>query len=304
MLCTRLSSRANVVCETTYQVNSNYLGGRMKIIADTPTLYSPREGEKCGIKIIPACTIINNKVYKDFEDISSEEFLEKVKNGALATTSQPVICEIIDVFEESKEELLVLPIGDGLSGTYQNALGAKNCIEDNEHIHVINTKTLAGAQHYLVQKAKRLQDRGMELDGIIKELKQSIESSISFVIPEDYDFLKRSGRLTPVAAKIASVIKIVPVLTQTEDKKKITLFKIMRSKKKALDVILERLREVGVNEDYYITVSHAGIEKEAKKILEKIKEQFESTKTELFELSPALISHGGPGCIVIQAIHK
>lgn len=276
----------------------------MKIIADTPTLYSPEEGEENGIKIIPACTIIDNKAYKDFEEISSVEFLEKLKNGAVATTSQPVIGEIIEVFEQSKEELLVLPIGDGLSGTYQNALGAKNCIDDNAHIHILNTKTLAGAQRYLVEKAKSLQECGMEIDGIIRELKKSIESSISFVIPEDFEYLKRSGRLTPIAAKLASIIKIVPVLTQTEDKKNITLYTVKRSKKKALDAIIERLKEAGVNEDYYISVSHAGIEQEAKKVLEMIKMQFKYVKTELFELSPALITHGGPGCVVIQAIHK
>lgn len=276
----------------------------MKIISDTPTLYSPKEGEALGITIIPACTIIDNKAYKDFEDISSEEFLKRVSEGAIATTSQPAIGDILEIFEESKEELLVLPLGDGLSGTYQNAVGAKNCIEDNAHIHVVNTKTLAGAQRYLVQKAKELHEQGIHVEAIISELKKSIESSISFVIPEDFDFLKRSGRLTPVAAKLASVIKIVPVLTQTEDKRKITLFTVKRSKKKALDAIIGRLKEIGVNEDYYISVSHAGIEKEAKKVLETIKEQFEAAKTELFELAPSLITHGGPGCVVIQAIHK
>ncbi len=276
----------------------------MKIIADTPTLYSPKEGEEIGIKIIPACTIIDNEVYKDYEDISSEEFLEKVKAGAVASTSQPAIGEMLEIFEESDEELLVLPIGDGLSGTYQNAVGAKNCVEDNEHIHVLNTKTLAGAQRYLVQKARELQKRGVAMEGIIKELKKIIETSISFVIPEDFEFLKRSGRLTAVAAKLASVIKIVPVLTQTDDKKRITLFAVKRSKKKALDAIIKRLKETGVNEDYYITVSHAGIEEEAKKILEIIKLQFGAAKTELFELAPALITHGGPGCVVIQAIHR
>lgn len=276
----------------------------MKIIVDTPTLYSPKEGEEIGIKIIPACTIIDNEVYKDYEDISSEEFLEKVKNGAIATTSQPAIGEILEIFEESDEELLVLPIGDGLSGTYQNAVGAKNCIEGNAHIHVLNTKTLAGAQRYLVQKAMELQKHGIGIEGIVKELKKSIETSISFVIPEDFEFLKRSGRLTPVAAKLAGVIKIVPVLTQTEDKKKITLFTVKRSKKKALDAIIARLKEIGVNDDYYIAVSHAGIENEAKKVLETIKSQFGATKTELFELAPALITHGGPGCVVIQAIHR
>ena len=144
----------------------------MKIIADTPTLYSPKEGEEIEIKIIPACTIIDNEVYKDYEDISSEEFLEKVKDGAVATTSQPAIGEILEIFEKSDEELLVLPIGDGLSGTYQNAVGAKNCIEGNEHIHVLNTKTLAGAQRYLVQKAMKLQEHGIEIEGIVKELKK------------------------------------------------------------------------------------------------------------------------------------
>ena len=276
----------------------------MKIIADTPTLYSPKDGEEIGVKIIPACTIIDNKAYKDFEDISCEEFLNKIKEGAVPTTSQPAIGDILEIFEASNEELLVLPIGDGLSGTYQNAIGAKNCIDDNEHIHILNSKTLAGPQRYLVQKARELQEKGVEIERIIKELKKSIETSISFVIPEDFEFLKRSGRLTPIAAKLASVIKIVPVLTQTEDKKKITLFTIKRSKKKALDAVIECLKEAGVNEDYYITVSHAGIEKEGKKILASIEEQFGLATTELLELTPTLITHGGPGCVVIQAIHK
>ena len=93
-------------------------------------------------------------------------------------------------------------------------------------------------------------------------------------------------------------------MTQTDDKKRITLFTVKRSKKKAIDAIIEKLKETGVNEEYYITVSHAGIEKEAKKILETIKSQFGAAKTELFELASALITHGGPGCVVIQAIHR
>ncbi len=276
----------------------------MKIVADTPALYSQKEGEEIGIKIIPACTIIDNEVYKDYEDISSKEFLERVKNGEAATTSQSAIGEILEIYVENDEELLVLPIGDGLSGTYQNAVAAKKSVDNNQHIHVINTKTLAGAQHYLVQKARELQKCGIELTEIIEELKKIIETSISFVIPEDFEFLKRSGRLTAGAAKLASVIKIAPVLTQTEDKKRIKLFTVKRPKKKAVDAIIEQLKENGVNEEYYITVSHAGVEEEAKKILETIKLQFGAAKTELFELAPALITHGGPGCVVIQAIHR
>ena len=206
----------------------------MKIIADTPTLYSPEEGRELNLTIVPACTIVGDKVYKDFEDINSEEFLKLIEDGAVPTTSQPAIGDMLDVFEESNEEALVLTIGDGLSGTYQTALGAKNTIEENEHIHVVDTKTLAGPQRYLVQKAMKLREEGIGIERIKEELIKCIETSVSFVIPEDFEFLKRSGRLTPIAAKLATIIKIVPVLTQTEDKKRITLFTVKRSNKKAL----------------------------------------------------------------------
>lgn len=276
----------------------------MKIIADTPTLYSPKEGKDLGITVIPACTIIDGTVYRDFEDISIDEFMKKIEQGAVPTTSQPAIGDILDVFEESKEEILFLPIGDGLSGTYQNAVGAKNSIDNNEHIHIVDTKTLAGPQRYLVQKALKLRELGCGIEKIKVELQKSIEASVSFVIPTDFDFLKRSGRLTSVAAAIGNVIKIVPVMTQTEDMKRITLFAIKRSRRKAVDAIIEHLKKMGVNEDYIISVSHAGVYENAKAVLEQIRTQFVNVTMELFHLAPALVTHGGPGCIVIQAVKK
>lgn len=276
----------------------------MKIITDTPTLYSPEEGKEQGIIVIPACTIIDDKAYRDFADIDSDEFLTLIEEGAVPTTSQPAIGEIIDVYEENLDEILVLPIGDGLSGTYQNAVGARNCVSGSERIHVLDTMTLAGPERYLVQKAVRLREEGIAMKQLIDELKKSIETSISFVIPADFNFLKRSGRLTPIAAKLATMIKIVPVLTQTEDKKRITLFTIKRSKRKALEAIIEHLKHIGVNEDYFISISHAGVVAEARNTMDKMKEVFSNVQMELFQLAPSLITHGGPGCIVIQAIRK
>lgn len=276
----------------------------MKIITDTPTLYSPKEGKELGLIVIPACTIIDDEVYRDFQDISSEEFMEKIREGAVPTTSQPVIGDVLEVFEESTEEMLVLPIGDGLSGTYQNAVGAKQSLDENEHIHILDTKTLGGAQRYLVQKAMKLRNEGISLEGIKEELSKCIETSIAFVIPEDFEFLRRSGRLTPIAAKLATMIKIVPVLTQTEDKKRITLFTIKRSKRKAMMSIMEHLKSLGVDKDWFISVSHAGVLKEAKEAAVKMREYFDNTKVEVFQLPPTLITHGGPGCLVVQAIHR
>lgn len=276
----------------------------MKIVTDTASLFSPMEGKELGITVLPACTVIDGKVYRDFEDISSEEILKLVDGGAVPTTSQPSVGDMLEVLENQQEEVLFISIGDGLSGGYQNAMGVKNSMENGEKIHVIDTKTLAGAEHYLVQKAIQLKERGCQIGQIKEELQKCIETSVSFVIPVDFNFLKRSGRLTPIAAKIGSMIKIVPVLTQTEDMKRIAPFAIKRSRKKAVEAILERLKSLGVDDNYVISICHTGVCESAKEVLQQVKKQFANTATELFTLSPSLVTHGGPGCIVIQAIRK
>lgn len=276
----------------------------MKIITDTASLYTPAEAKELGITVIPACVLIDDKAYRDYEDITSEDFLEAVASGATPTSSQPAIGDVLDIFENVQEDVLHLSLGDGLSGAYQNAVGAKNCLDDNEHIHVIDTKTLAGPQHYLVQKALKLREEGFKIDKIKEELQKSIASSVSFVIPADFNFLKRSGRLTPIAAKISTLIKIVPVMTQTADKKRIEPFVIKRSVKSAVEAIINQLKTLQIDEKYMITISHAGAAEKAAQVLQQFKSQFENTAFELFSLSPALITHGGPGCIVIQAIMK
>ena len=276
----------------------------MRIVTDTASLFSPVEGNMAGISVVPTCVIENDQVYRDYEEITEEELLNLVAGGATPTTSQPAIGDLMGVFEGTTEEILGLFIGDGLSGGYQTAMGAKNSIDENEHIHIIDTRTLAGAEHYIVQKAIALRAQGLGIEAIKTELMKSVEASASFVIPADFEFLKRSGRLTPIAAKISSMIKIVPVMTQTEDMKKITLFTIKRSWKKATEAIIEQLKKTGVDENYAIYVCHAGNVKAGEEVLLQIKGRFENVTMELKCLSPSMMTHGGPGCVVVQAIKK
>jgi len=276
----------------------------MKIMADSSALYTLEEGKQLGVSIIPVCVAINDENYKDYLDITPEHFLNLIAQGGVPTSSQPAIGDVLELFEDTSEDILYLTVGDGLSGTYQNAVGIKNTLENNEHIHIVNCKSLAGVNHYLVEKAALLRDKGMRVQEILQELHHSIESSVSFVIPADFDFLKRSGRLTPVAAKIGSLIKIVPVMTQTEDKMRITPFAIKRSTKTALDAIFSHLKKLGVNENFVVSISHAGVAEQARKVCEQVRNEFPGTLVEMFHLSASLITHGGPGSIVVQAVRK
>lgn len=276
----------------------------MRIIADTATLLTPEEGAKLGITIVPVSVAINDRTYRDYADISSEDFLRLVEAGGVPTSSQPSLGEILEVYEESGEEALFLTVGDGLSGAYQTAVAARSALADGGHIHVVNSKTLAGPLRHLARKAAALRSEGQSLPQILAALEPMIESSRSFVIPANFEFLRRSGRLTPIAAKIGGVLKLLPVLTQTSSKTRIRPVTIKRTWKSAVSAVLQQLKEAGVGADHLISICHAGTPDHAQAVAGQVREAFPDTETEILPLSPALITHGGPGCIVIQSVLK
>ena len=276
----------------------------MKIIADTATLYSPAEGAQLGLTVIPVGVAIDNNAYRDYEEITSAELLRRIAAGGVPSSSQPSVGDVLDIFEKYEDELLFLTVGDGLSGAYQTAMGARSCAAHSERIHVVDSKTLAGPLRYLAQKALMLAEQGMDAAAAEAALAESIESSMSFVIPADFEFLKRSGRLTPLAAKLGGTLRLLPVLTQTEDKKRIMPLGVRRTWRTAAEVIIRRLTARGVDENWRISVCHAGTPERAEEVRAQIGEQFPRVESELLELSPALITHGGPGCVVVQAIRK
>ena len=276
----------------------------MKIISDTTTLFTPLEGEGMGITIIPVCVIINGTTYKDYVDISGEEFLELLKEGGKPSSSQPSIGDLLEVYQSTEEEILLITVGDGLSGGYQTALGARNLISNPERIHVVDSKTLAGPLRYMVKKAVFMKEQGFDILSIKEALDVSIQSSLSFIVAEDFEFLKRSGRLTPLAAKVGGALKLLPILTQTSDKTRIKPITVKRTWKAAVDVILQELMKQGIDEEYFISVSHAGTYNRAVVMKQQLETIFPKVEIEILTLSPALITHGGPGCIVVQAVKK
>ena len=100
------------------------------------------------------------------------------------------------------------------------------------------------------------------------------------------------------------MIKLVPVLTLTEDGKRLDKFTTTRSYKKAINKICDYFLEKKIESSYKIYISHALDEvlaNEAKKIIcEKIKE----VEVIINTLSPVFITQGGPSCVSIQYIKK
>ncbi len=277
----------------------------VKIIADTSTMFSPLEGKSLGIDIIPLSVTIENKSYFELMEMDSTTFLQKIKEGNIPSSSQPPIGKIIEAFEKyPNDEIIGIFMCDGLSGTYQSAMSASQMVDNKDNITVINSGTLCGPHRYMVLKAKKLADEGKTKAEILDALHLPLENNFSYLLPQDFNFLKRGGRLTPLAATLGGLLKIVPIMTQSHDRKRIEKHGVGRTFMSAVSKIIAEMEKTRVDKNTYITISHGGVLKQAELAAKKIKEKFHDVEVEIFELTPAFITQGGPECVAIQWVQK
>lgn len=277
----------------------------IRLISDSSTLYSIAEGKSIACDITPLCVTINGETYREFEDIQSEAFLELIRQGHTPSSSQPSMGELVNLFNQYPEdEILVISMADGLSGTYQTAEAARQHSRRPDRIHVLNSRTLCGPHRHLVNLASRLIAEGQGMETILETLRHKIATARSFLLPQDFSFLKRGGRCTPVAAAMGGLLKLQPIMIQTNDGTRLEKFGIGRSFDSAVKSVLNNLKDHVAGMQVEISVSHAFAKEQAEAVIEKIRRLIPEAECVLYDLSCAFITQGGPQCIAIQSIER
>lgn len=273
----------------------------MKIVTDSSVMLSVSEGAQRGLTVLPLTVSIEGETWLEYEQISSEDFLARVRAGAMPTSSSPPPALILDACD-TEEEVVYLSIADGLSGAYEVACGLVKQMRHPERVHVLNTKTLCVPHRALAYSTVRMAKQNLDVSSILETLQRMMHSVHSYLIPEDFDYLRRGGRLTPLAAKFAHMVKAFPVTKQTDDGKRLEKLKIARSFAKAIEAIAADIEDRGASKGHYVSVSHAGNPTKAAEVLERLTERFPTCDFGIFDLSPAFITQGGPGCIAVQTV--
>ncbi len=273
----------------------------IRIVADTSTLYTPKKGKDMGIDINALSVTVNGNTYTEFVDIGPTEFVKLVRDGGVPSSSQPAVGTVMETYEKYPNDTIInLAMADGLSGTYQSALGAKSGLAHEDNIHVINTRTLCGPHRYMLEETMKNVNAGLALDEVLAKLNTQIEHTRSFLLPQDFDFLRRGGRLTPIAAKALGLLKVQPIMTQTEDGKRLEAFGMGRTFMGAVKSVIKEFGELDHPENYRIYISHADILDQAQKVKEYILSKYPNLTVIILDLSPAFITQGGPSCVAIQ----
>ena len=275
----------------------------IRILSDTSTLYSTSQAREAGFSVSPLSVTINGNTYREFDEISAEDFTAIIRSGHLPVSSQPAVGEVLELYEAYPEdEIINISMAAGLSGTYDSAVAAAELCDHKERITVVNTRTLCGPHRYLVEKAVEWAKKGHSVAEIRERLEEKMNNAKSFLMPADFDYLRRGGRLSPLVSHVGKVAGLVPVMTQTEDGRRLTIAGVRRGFPQGVKFVSKALEKLGVGSGWRVYITHADARQVAENAAKELRAAMPEAIYEILPLSPAFITQGGPGCVAIQAI--
>lgn len=272
-------------------------------VTDSGTGRSVAKLKELGIYSLPLQISDGTNNFMELEDISIQEVYERISQQEMLKTSLPSLGMIDDVFAQIKKDgydtIFAVPICSGLSGT-MNAMRL-SAAQNDLTFESLDTYVTAEVEYYCITKAKELYENGMDLDTIKQELGKVVQSAGTLLIPVDLDHLKRGGRLTPVAATLAGLLKIKPILTIDQSTSgKIDVLEKVRTLHKAMDKAIDTMIDHHVDDSYKIFVACVLEKKDCQLMAEKIQSKIMNSHVELIDLVSCVGCHTGIGCIAIQ----
>lgn len=251
--------------------------------------------------IIPLGITVDDKFYRDQVDITSKEVYEKIDTHSIKSSLPSIgsiTATIEDVFEQGYDQIFMLSISSGLSGTY-NAM--RLAVEDFENVTIYDTKTLSMAQGYIIKKAVELIADGKSIQESIEILNDiRFNKGVATYTIDTLKYLRAGGRIGKVEGTIGDILKIKPIITVNDDGVYETLAKargIRRALSKTIDYMIERFEGKKV----HLAIHYGTDLEKATMVKDRLEEQLDVVATDLVELTPVLGIHTGPGMIAVIA---
>lgn len=223
--------------------NGEYFMKPIGVVTDSHSGISPEEAEQLGVKVLPMPFYVDNRCCYEGVTFTREEFLEKLKNGAKVSTSQPSPLEVMKFWDEALmefEQIIYIPISSGLSGSCSTASMLASDEKYENKVFVVDNGRVSAPLRRSVLDALELIEKGYVAPWIKKMLESSRSDMVIYVGVETLENLKRGGRISAASAALGTVLNIKPVLKF--DVSTLDVYQKCRGFNKARKVMIEAMK--------------------------------------------------------------
>lgn len=234
------------------------------------------------------------------------EFFERMRKGEQPTTMQIPA----NVFQAHFEQALAsgvptvyLSFSSGLSGSYDTACLVAEHLKEKYpggELYVVDTKLASIAEGMLVLEANHQRERGLTAAELAAWACEARNFVHGFFTLDNFDALRRGGRIPDIAAFAGTKLDIKPILTFDIDGA-LSISSVTRGRKKSLRALGEiygnRPEEAGRTP---VIVASADAPRDADTLAATVAKQTAGVLVMRTSIGPVIGSHVGPGMVAVS----
>ena len=277
----------------------------MMIITDSASDITEKEAEEMDIRLVWLKTKFSDG---DFPMKTEEDFCrffdKLAEEKDLPMTSQPSPEEYLEFFEEAKskeEEVVVLTLSSGLSGTVNAANLAKQ-MSEYDKIWIIDSEQAIITQRFLVQKAVELRKEGKTTEDIVEILEELKKRVTVCGMLDTLTYLRKGGRIPAALAVVGNMLHIKPVIELKN--KTLTMLGKARGRSGGMKYLWKEFESYDIDREEPVYFGYTSDREIGEKFMMDTVEKYGLKNYKLYPVGGIIGTHVGPACVAISFVKK
>ena len=274
---------------------------RIAIITDTDASLPRALADKHHIRQVPIVIQFGDQSLLTDNDLDDAQLFARIdRDGKLPTTSAPSPGQFVTAFQaafdEGADHVICFNVSSAISATYAAAVNARNLLPDRD-ITVIDTQSLSLGQGFMAIAAAEAAQAGASKEECITRAQDVGQRAHVFAALSTLKYLAMSGRVGAIAAGMAGLLNIKPILTIRDGK--LEMLEKVRTQKKSWARVLELADGIIAGQAVeQLAIVHVAAPEAAREFEKMLRVTLNCPPEVLIaELTPGLSVHTGSGLV-------
>jgi len=279
---------------------------RVLVMTDSVACLPRAVAEELQVKVVPAANIMfDGKTYIDGETITADEayrFIQKDLDKFVTSAITPA--RLVDAYHELSArsgEILFITIASALSAVFKTAETAAQLFREESPdttVRVQDSRACASTQGLVVLAAARAAAADKSLDEVATIAEQVRQQAGGLMMLDTLRYIYRTGRMSKVASKIASIFNIRPINRLTQEG---TVEFVGRARKRAdgIDRLLHLIGREAGTDALHLMLTHAAAPEMAEGFSELLRQRYNCLSLVVSDYSPVMGYGSGPGALFV-----